>query len=117
MMRILLIKSFWHPSSVGELAKGLKKLGHDVHLLLPQNTPASDDVRNNAIPVHTIDIGADFRQESRLGQTLRVAAEFRRLIRQHAFDVIHLNLAQARLRGRLASLSLPKVKVTSTIRG
>src|SRR5262245_20854764 len=117
-MRILLVKSFAHPTSVGELAKGLKKLGHEVHLLLPYGPPGCNDLRNAAIPVHTMDIAPPRRGPvGKVGQNLRIAARLSRFVRTRSFEVIHLNLAHARLCGRLASLSLPQVRVVSTIRG
>jgi|GEM_PF-1042798 len=117
-MKILLVKSFSRLSSVGHLAIGLKKLGHDVHILVPEEHADCAEMRDRGIPVHIVDI----RVPSPFWHPVNALAIARNIfrlavfLRRHAYDVIHLNLVEARLFGRLASLC-SRSAVVSTIHG
>jgi glycosyltransferase involved in cell wall biosynthesis len=70
------------------------------------------------IPVHMVRFGLprgprSARTAGRIGITARLA----RLFRTGSFDIVHLNLATARLHGRLASLLGHRGTVVSSIRG
>ena len=114
-MKILLVKGFPLLSSVGVLARGLKQRGHDIHVLVPAEHRDGDAMRLAGIPTHTLPMRAP-------GVTgvLHAATTLRslgRLLREHHFDVIHLNLAQARLYGRIGSRLGGRPVVVSSIRG
>jgi glycosyltransferase involved in cell wall biosynthesis len=117
-MKILLAKSFPKLTSVGVLARELRRRGHDVHALVPSPHSDHESLHRLGIPVHVIDLvprargrsGRAARAASILGRTIRV-------LRAEAFDVVLLNLATARLFGRLAVLGARPTAVVSSIRG
>lgn len=118
IMKILLVKAFPKLTSVGLLAKQLKKLGHDVHLLVPSEHPDCEDMRRLGIPVHVFDFSAPARSKLQLlSRGSRILAKMIRLFRQNDFDVIHLNLWRSRVYGRIASLFARRAVVISSIRG
>ena len=114
-MKILLVKGYPLLSSVGVLARGLKKRGHDIHVLVPAEHSDGYAMRSAGIPTHTLAMRPPgFTGLLRAAGTLR---SLRRLLREHRFDVVHLNLAHARLYGRIGSRLGGRPVVVSSIRG
>ena len=54
-MKILLVKSFPKLTSVGNLAKELRKRGHDVHVVIPRNHSDSKKMKAFGIKMHVFD--------------------------------------------------------------
>lgn len=117
-MKILLVKAFPRLTSVGHLARELKRRGHDVQLAVPAEHTDLAGMRALGIRVHVLPLtpprgSRSARGVARVRNTLRVAA----VMKRERFDVVHLNLASARLHGRLASLLAHRGAVVSSIRG
>jgi glycosyltransferase involved in cell wall biosynthesis len=108
-MKILLLKSHPHLSFLEHLARGLKKRGHEVHILVPREHPDCVKMRNLDIPVHINSI-LDLRiaRKRILWKEIGSFVELVRFMKKNSFDVISLNLSASRLFGRLASLFLKK---------
>jgi glycosyltransferase involved in cell wall biosynthesis len=118
VLRILLVKAFPRLSSVGHLATELKRRGHDVHVAVPAEPSDVTRMRARGIPVHVVPFALPRGSEwTRTAGRLGIATRLARLIRTEAVDVVHLNLAAARLHGRLASLIARPRAVVSSIRG
>lgn len=117
-MKILLAKSYPKLSSVGHLATSLKNIGHEVHILVPQEHPDCDKMRALGITVHFIDIhSAPFPLNlSNAFKISKKLLKFIILLRKNSYDVVVLNLPEARLYGRVSSL-FSKSAVVSIIRG
>jgi glycosyltransferase involved in cell wall biosynthesis len=120
-MKILLVKSFPRLSSLKPLARQLKNRGHEVSILVPQETEDCLEMRTLGIPTYAIDfVSATLLSCDAIGRIvahtrgIRTVLEF---LRQHSFDIINLNLYYARFYGRLASLFANNGTVISTIRG
>jgi len=76
-------------------------------------------MRDIGIFVHIIDISFNplFSRISRIPKIMKIIISFVMLINRHSFDVINLNLANARFYGRIASLFSKKTIIVSTIHG
>ncbi len=117
-MKVLLVKSHPRLSSVGHLAIGLKKLGHDVDILVPEEHADGAKIRERGIPVHIMDIGvpSPFWHPANVFAIARTFVRLAAFLRRHAYDIMQLNLVEARLFGRLSSLC-SRSAVVSTIHG
>jgi glycosyltransferase involved in cell wall biosynthesis len=112
------VKAFPRLSSVGHLATELKRRGHDVHLAVPAEHSDMRRMRALGIPVHTVRFTVPRGSRwARATARFRIAARLAQLFKTGSFDVVHLNLAAARLHGRLASLLAHSGPVVSSIRG
>lgn len=118
VMKLLLVKSFHRPTSVGLLALELHRLGHEVHLLLPGESAESAHLATCGIKVHVLDwVRHSEALVPRVRASVKLIAGMAKLFRRHEFDIIHLNLASARLYGRISSLFGGRAKIVSSIRG
>jgi glycosyltransferase involved in cell wall biosynthesis len=112
------VKAFPRLSSVGHLATELKRRGHDVHLAVPAEHFDVTRMRALRIPVHMVRFALPRGSRwARAAGRFGIAARLARLFKAESFDVVHLNLAAARLHGRLASLLAHRGTVVSSIRG
>lgn len=117
-MKILLVKSFPKLTSVGNLAKGLKKRGHDVYVVIPGNHSDSKRMRAFGIKTCVIDFlnPKCYYSNSNLINT----PLFKRIVaflKKESFDVINLSLPQARKIWGVAAYVSGRGIITSTIRG
>ena len=72
----------------------------------------------HGVRLHVVDVRGRLQPSRFPGlRTFRAVLGLAGLLRAHGFDVVHLNLATARLYGRLASLASRRTAVVSTIRG
>src|SRR4051812_31969582 len=101
-MKILLVKSYFRPTSVGILAAELRNKGHEIHILIPSKSPDSDLLQESGIVVHVLPWATSRNIPTRIYQAIRIIFRMFVLIQQHDFDVVHLNLTTARLFGRIA---------------
>lgn len=119
-MKILLVKSVPKLTIVGILAAGLKKRGHDVHVLVPSEHPDCGRMRDLGIRVHKIGIllpsQPGWKQRLCYWKALALIVL---LLYRYSFDVINAHLQHSRLLGRQASLYFKKRKkaVVSVIHG
>ena len=86
-----------------------------MHVLAPDAHPDHEPLHARGIPVHLVE-RAD-RAAGRPARYAPVVLQTAALLRAHAFELVHLNLATARLWGRLAALVARDVAVVSSIRG
>jgi len=102
------------------LAYGLKKIGHEVEILVPEEGEFSELAKKEGIPAHIINIASSFRTASILKKRyldLIALPAFRKLCRNKAFDVIQLNMFRGRILGRLANICPKNSIIVSTIHG
>jgi len=117
-MKILLAKAFARLTFVGVLAKALKELGHDVHILIPAQHPDCDALQEAGINIHINDIITPrFQRRSTLLKDMRSFKNLIAFFKKESFDIINPHLPTARLFCRLASRCIPKSKVVSVIHG
>jgi glycosyltransferase involved in cell wall biosynthesis len=118
-MKIMLVKAFSKLTSVGLLARELKKRGHEVHILAPHEHIDCENMRRFGIPVHVINfIPSRTNRVARFFEFTSIEWRLIRLFRSENYDVIHLNLWRARFYGRIASIFAGRKRVwLSSIRG
>jgi len=117
-MKILLAKSFSKLTFIAPLAEGLKKKGHDVHILIPNHHKDTKPLADIGIPIHfnEIILPRMLRRKNIL-QDLSLFRSLVYLIKKNSFDIINLHLPAARLFGRLAALLSRTGRVVSVIHG
>jgi len=116
-LKILVLKADAKPSSLWYLAKGLKKRGHEVHVLLPGQHPGCEKLRNLQIPVHINSIITTRQlRKNTFWEDIASFKKLVRLVRDNSFDVINPHLPAARLFGRMSSLFFKKTIIVSVVR-
>ncbi len=119
-MRILLVKSFPQLTVTGELAKGLKCLGHQVEVAVPKIDESGKRMMELGIPVFEVDIRSSLKTDNFLKKRLidiKGIGDLVKLYKVRNYDIIHLNLLRARFLGRMAHLLAKISPVVSTIHG
>lgn len=121
-MKILLVKSYPKLTSFGHLAKGLKKRGHDVHILVPRRHSDCKKMRDLGINVHIINF-LNFRsyfRSSKANKHWINTPTFKKIVKflkTNSFDVINLKSLSAHRVLGAASCFLKKSVVVSTAQG
>lgn len=119
-MKILLVKSFPQLSNVGDLAKGLRKFGHQVEVAVPKIDKSGSQLIQLGIPVFEVDIRSSLKTDNFLRKRLidvRGISDLVKLYKARNCDIVHLNLMRARFLGRIANLFVKSTPVVSTIHG
>ncbi len=117
-MKILLVKSFPKLTSVGNLAKELGKRGHDVHVVIPRNHSDSKEMKAFGIKMHAF--GFFSPRDYHSCKNIINTPTFKKIVtflKKESFDVINLNLPQARKVWGMAAYVSGKGITTSTVRG
>lgn len=117
-MKILLVKSYPKLTSIRYLAKGLKRMGHDIDILVPRDHADCEEMRRDGIKVHIIDFMSWKKTTLRgIWGFVKTIKKVVKLLKANRYDIVNLNLGMASLIGRIASLFLRKKIIISTIRG
>jgi len=119
-MKILLIKAFPQLTSVLALAKGLKKAGHYVEVVVPRIDESGKELIKFGIPVQEVDIRSSLITNNFIKKRIidvRGIYQLNKIFRNYKYDIIHFHLLRARVLGRIAHLLGDHSRVVSTIRG
>ncbi len=119
-MKILLVKSFPQLTTIEELARGLKKLGHQVEIAVPKIDESGKRMIELGVPVFEVDIRSSLKTDNFIKKRLvdiKGIVDLSKLYKTRNYDIIHLNLLRARFLGRVAHLLVKSSPVVSTIRG
>jgi len=117
-MKILLVKAYPKLTFVAYLAKGLKNMGHEVHVAIPGNHLDAKKMRDLGIKVHVI----NFLRMTKIDARKRFmdTSVFKRItsfLKSNSFDVINLNLPPGRLLWGTAAIFSKEAAITSSIQG
>jgi len=119
-MKILLIKAFPQLTSVLALAKGLKKAGHYVEVVVPRIDESGKELIKFGIPVQEVDIRSSLITNNFIKKRIidvRGIYQLNKIFRNYKYDIIHFHLLRARVLGRIAHLLGDHSRVVSTIHG
>lgn len=107
------------PKPLWLLARELKRLGHRIEIIAPDQGKVANNALKDGIPVHVVNASQREKARSTLRRRLidiKWIWWIRSLIKRRKYDIVHLNLGRARILGRIAALGTSS-KIVSTIRG
>jgi len=120
-MRILLVKSYPQLTIIEGLAKGLKKIGHQVEIAVPKIDESGKQMIELGIPVFEVDIRSSLKTNNFIKKRLvdiKGIVDLSKLYKTGNYNIIHLNLLRARFLGRVAHLLVKSSSpIVSTIHG